>query len=299
MRRKLKQCDLASLASRMKVVEPDYLDGFLGCGSGSASDPYTCWEFLAKDFSDWEGGYVSGLIDKNGKLYYVGGTALLYIEKENNYMGATQPAKVYTYVSGSELRQNECYDSNYVQQIVKSLPQNQQKYYQSLVDRGLLKGVSFGELKSSANISIDQKDGTLAISLDTDSGIVLQPYQYGSLLTQELFHYFQYEKNIMSYVDSNHSPIEYQENLMRWMQSGNCEGFLGEQSKDFDNWLKQVVDKKEVNLNKFLEGVSQWYESFIDNHTGKYAEDKNYKYKEKIEGMNWDEVFKWFGYTVK
>lgn len=116
MKRKLKQCDLASLASKMKVVEPDYLDGFLGCGSGSASDPYTCWEFLEKDFSNWEGGYVSGIIEEKGELYYVGGTAMLYIAKENRYMGATQPAKVYTYVSGSEVTTGQGLDFNAVDQ---------------------------------------------------------------------------------------------------------------------------------------------------------------------------------------
>ena len=184
-----------------------------------------------------------------------------------------------------------------VKDVVETLPQSIQNYYNSLVEKGLLKSVTFGEINKVGH-SIISKDGTFSIIIDIDPGINLEAWMYANVMQQELFHYFQYQTGIMKSVDDNHSPIEYQENLMGWMNNGTCGSFLGNQSEEFDEWLDSVVHDGSVDLDAFLDGVAQWYEGFIQNHSGEYAEDADLQYQDKIEGMNWEEVLEWYGYTI-
>ena len=184
-----------------------------------------------------------------------------------------------------------------VKDVVETLPQSIQNYYNSLVEKGLLKSVTFGEINKVGH-SIISKDGTFSIIIDIDPGINLEAWMYANVMQQELFHYFQYQTGIMESVDGNHSPIEYQENLMGWMNNGTCGSFLGNQSEEFDEWLDSVVHDGSVDLDAFLDGVAQWYEGFIQNHSGEYAEDADLQYQDKIEGMNWEEVLEWYGYTI-
>ena len=184
-----------------------------------------------------------------------------------------------------------------VKDVVETLPQSIQNYYNSLVEKGLLKSVSFGEINKVGH-GIINEDGTLSIIIDIDPGINLEAWMYANVMQQELFHYFQYQTGIMESVDDNHSPIEYQENLMGWMNNGTCGSFLGNQSEEFDEWLDSVVHDGSVDLDAFLGGVAQWYEGFIQNHSGEYAEDADLQYQDKIEGMNWEEVLEWYGYTI-
>ena len=156
---------------------------------------------------------------------------------------------------------------------------------------------SFGEINKVGH-GIINEDGTLSIIIDIDPGINLEAWMYANVMQQELFHYFQYQTGIMESVDDNHSPIEYQENLMGWMNNGTCGSFLGNQSEEFDEWLDSVVHDGSVDLDAFLDGVAQWYEGFIQNHSGEYAEDADLQYQDKIEGMNWEEVLEWYGYTI-
>lgn len=186
-----------------------------------------------------------------------------------------------------------------VNDVVNTLPESIQKYYNHLVNEGILKSVTFAELEGK-NAQVSIGSGGCSIIIGIDSEIVLEAWMYGGNLTQELFHIFQYELGLMNDF-KDHSPLEFQENLCGWLTDRSCGNFLGEESGAFDEWFRSVVhEDHSVDLEDFIEGVSQWYDDFVRNHIGigEYADDENYEYQDKISEMLWETVFEWYGYSI-
>ena len=144
----------------------------------------------------------------------------------------------------------------------------------------------------------------------------LTPDQYTKQLTQEIFHIFQKESGIMSMVNNNHSPLEYQETAMQAIdvviRSGTpIWNLLGSQTKDFENWIKTVVQTVihddvvdyVVDYDEFIKGIGMCYGSFVAANKKKdpkgYGQDQRLKYKDAIANLKWKEVLEWYGYTIK
>ena len=57
-------------------------------------------------------------------------------------------------------------------------------------------------------------------------------------------------------------------------------------------------DENGIDLNKFEEGIGDWYDDFVDRWAGikeSYSDDPDYKYQNDIDDMNWEDMFDFYG----
>lgn len=200
-----------------------------------------------------------------------------------------------------------------VSEIAKSLPKYTFDYYKELKEQGKVVIKMVDPANPEKGVKIRPRNAW--IDFDVDPPIIylkyisyFDPDQYTVQLTQELFHMFQDQSGIMSMVNENHSPLEYQETAMQSIntviRSGCPMGnLLGRESEDFENWIKTVIHDDVVDYDKFIEGIDMCYSSFVAAHIESdpsgYSQDQELVYKDAIANMKWKEVLEWYGYTIK
>lgn len=89
--RKLTKASLSELAESKEIISFLEQKSYVGGNKGDWCDPFSYGEFLYQLKScQWQGGYVEGAEQQNGKISYRGGTLYTYISQDvNNYAGGT------------------------------------------------------------------------------------------------------------------------------------------------------------------------------------------------------------------
>ena len=188
--------------------------------------------------------------------------------------------------------------------IAKSLSKSVYDFYLQLKEKGKIEI----QIVDASNPKIG--DANARKYLNDDVAIIyiryisyFTPDQYSIQLTQELFHIFQDVTGIMSMVNNNHSPIEYQETVMNSISTimSGCPigNLLGVHSSEFESWIKGIIHDNVVDYDLFIYGINQWYSDFVNAKAGAYAQDQELKYLDKIANMKWKEVLEWYGFYVE
>lgn len=181
---------------------------------------------------------------------------------------------------------------------LRLLPENFQKLYYQLVEQGMLNVKLVESTAANKNGEYYYDNGGIQFNITYWPDSIGVSDCFAESLRHELFHYYQDQLNLTRMYDFK-APIEYQENLMGWLAKGTCNGSLGESSVIFDEWITRVITPEgEIDLNKFMDSLDQWYEDFINNHSGSCADDYKYVCKDSIADMKWEEVLAFFGYIV-
>lgn len=150
--------------------------------------------------------------------------------------------------------------------------------------------------KGNTNGQTNAKEGK--IYLTYDPSYPGEPWYYKTSLNHELGHLDQYDLGLMDKFDLQ-APLEFQSCSLDFI-SGNDENsdFLGDSMDDFKDWLSSIEDENGIDLNKFEEGIGDWYDDFVDRWAGikeSYSDDPDYKYQNDIDDMNWEDMFDFYG----
>lgn len=324
--KKLTRKSLSELAMMLPVVEEKVQTSLFGGGSGTLTDPFTLmeWEEMGTSFTKGWVEFSSNILSYQRTDYYsyFGGSAYGDGDSDNDCdEGGT------SLYNDTDTSNNNYFSYVNADEIARHIHPAAQNLYNQLKNSGKLV-VRVIDIHNPPQDMPENHKRTRNAWVVMGSGMnyiyisrgtpTTEPWQYVNELEQELFHIYQDQLGIIkNLIDPNiegydeygeptrkyASAVEFQENVMGWVKVGSCGGFLGTSSSDaFNKWLSDVVDsdaKIVKDINAFINGITQWYAPFVDNHTGNYGADTNKEYENKIRNMKWREMFEWYGFTVK
>ena len=310
--RKLTRKSLSELAMMLPVVEEKVQTSLFGGGSGTLTDPFTLmeWEEMGTSFTKGWVEFSSNILSYQRTDYYsyFGGSAYGDGDSDNDYdEGSTS---LYNDTDTSST--SNVSDFPDMDLVAAALLSNQNDFYHQLKNSGQFaaKFVKPGDWKKMGR---DDIPPALVVMVGNVKTVYITYYsyqpdawQYQNLLRQELFHIYQDQMGLQN-TGKYTSTIEFQENLMTWIESASSYQYLlRDEYEDFKKWMKSFENGKTVNLTAFLNGVDRWYEIFIDYFKSKnlpkdhpYIQDCNKSLKGHIKSMRWREVLEWYGYTVQ